>query len=366
MVLNLFKRKKESQKDNQSRYLSLTIKKIKKETSQATTIVFERPFPEFNYKPGQYLTLIVPFEGTMVRRTYSLCSSPYRDEDLAITIKKISGGSVSNWIPAILKVGDVVDVMEPMGLFTTEIDPERKRKIILFAGGSGITPLMSIAKSILFSEPESEVLLIYQSRNQESIIFREELNKMVIDNPARFRIKNILSRPATGWVGLEGRLSESVIKDILSDEDISGDVEFFLCGPAGMMDTVEKTLGAMGIEKGRIKKESFTSGSTAMMEVAENVKDDLIVREVTVLYDGEEYRYKVEPDSTILESGLDQNIDLPFSCQSGMCTTCRGKLISGKVRMEDSDGLSDEELANGYILPCVSHPLTDDVKVEIG
>ena len=366
MVLNIFKRKKESQKDNQSRYLSLKIKKIKKETSQATTIVFERPFPEFNYKPGQYLTLIVPFEGKMVRRTYSLCSSPYSDEDLAITIKKISGGSISNWIPEILKVGDVVEVMEPMGSFTTKIDPEQKRKIILFAGGSGITPLISIAKSVLFSEPGSEVMLIYQNRNQESIIFREALNKMAIDNPTRFRIKNILSRPGTGWVGLEGRLSESLIKDILSNEETSGDVEFFLCGPASMMDTIEKTLETMGIEKRRIKRESFISGSTDITGTRENIKDDLIVREVTVLYEGEEYRYTVEPDSTILESGLDQNIDLPFSCQSGMCTTCRGKLITGKVRMEDSDGLSDEELANGYILPCVSHPLTDDVKVEIG
>ncbi|MFC2125368.1 2Fe-2S iron-sulfur cluster-binding protein [Bacteroidota bacterium] len=351
--------------ENGSRYYSLKVKEIREETPEAVTIIFKNPGNEFDYKPGQYLTLILSHEGETIRRSYSLCSSPFHDEFPAITVKRIKGGTVSHSISETMHVGDVIEVMEPMGSFTIEIDPYKKRKIVLFAGGSGITPLISILKSVLLSEKESEILLLYQNRDESSIIFKEKLDQLKSEFLNRIRIEHILSRPSESWTGRKGRVTIESIKDILADEEIVN-AEVFLCGPQGMMETVEKALDQIGFDIGKIRMERFFTSNAKKEKDNTEEGEEIVARKVSVKNDGEEFQYMVEPDSTILESGLDEDIDLPFSCQSGVCTACRGRLISGKVSMDDPDGLSDDEIAEGYILPCISHPLTDNVKIEIG
>ena len=322
---------------------------------------------KINYKSGQFFTLIVDINGKQERRAYSLCTSPFVDEHPAVTVKRVDGGLMSNHLGDNLKAGDKIEVMEPIGNFTTNFDAGNERHIVLFGGGSGITPLMSITKSALSQEPNSKVSLIYANRNADSIIFKSALEALEAEHPDRFKVIHVLGEASPEWKGYTGLLSESIIKEALSllPQVAAAKTEFFMCGPGPMMDIVEASLANLGIAKNLVHKESFTTDTTKK-EAAASANQALTAREVTVIYDGEEFKYMVEPNETILEKGLEEDIDLPFSCQSGLCTACRGKCISGKVKMDEDEGLSEAELDEGYVLPCVSHPLTDDVVIEIG
>ncbi len=363
MVFGLFKKKKEKAKN---KFLELEVKEIINETHDAVTLVFDPAEQNFHYLPGQFVTLIFEIEGKEERRSYSLCSSPFTGDDPAVTIKRVADGKISNFINDHIKAGDKIKVMPAMGNFITNPDAKTSRNVVVFGAGSGITPLISIIKSILQIETGSRVILIYANRNEETIIFRNLLDQLKEKFANHLHTIHILSQPTVSWKGLAGRLTKETLKEILMDlPDFSVQKsDYFLCGPTGFMHTVEETLDELKVAKSKVFKESFVSSGTE--KDAATSSPEIIDRQVTVVLDNEEYEVGVPAKRTILESGLDQNLDMPFSCQSGLCTACRGKLLSGKVHMEESDGLSDEELEKGYVLCCVSHPLTDDVKIEIG
>ena len=371
MAFGLFKKseKKEESQGSSSHYFDLTVKNIVHETKEAITIVFEQPSNKINYKSGQFLTLIVPMGGKDVRRAYSLCSSPFTDLDLAVTVKRVDNGLMSNWLPENLKVGSKVKVMEPMGQFTTEFKKENKRHLIMFAGGSGITPMMSIIKSTLTQEPESICSLIYCNRDIDSIIFKDAFDTMQTTWEGRLHVIHILDNAPMNWQGYSGLLNHDMLKKLferIPDWGIDK-TTYLMCGPEGMMKNAETLLSELHIPKEKTFKESFVQGTIdkdtkkEAAPVSENK-----AREVTIRYDGQEYKVMVEPNRAILETALDQGIDLPYSCQSGLCTACRGKAISGKVKLDEEEGLSQSERDEGYVLTCVGHPLTDDVVIEIG
>jgi len=368
MAFNLFKKKKEETTNTtNNRYRDLTIKEIINETPDAISIVFEKTPELIQYKSGQFLTLIIPIEGKEVRRAYSLCSSPFVDDHLAVSVKRVDDGIMSNWIPENLKAGDKVRVMEPMGSFTTEFDQGNKRHLIMFAGGSGITPMMSILKSLLIQEPNSIISLIYANRNIESIIFKEELERWSTDYEGRLHVVHILDDAPMNWQGHSGLLNKEMLTKIferIPDWGIEKST-YLMCGPEGMMKNVQSLLEERGVPSEKIYKESFVAG-TIDKELKAEKAGDTSVREVVIHYEGEEYRISVEPEHTILETALDEGIDLPYSCQAGLCTACRCKKIKGEVRMEEDEGLSEAEKDEGYVLICVGHPDSDDVELEVG
>ena len=353
------------------KYYDLQVKEIVQETKDAISIVFEHPADgKINYKSGQFLTLIVPVQGKEVRRAYSLCSSPFVDEDLAVTVKRVDSGLMSNWLPDNLKVGAKMRIMEPMGQFTTELDKTNKRHIIMFAGGSGITPLMSITKSILTQEPDSICSLIYCNRDEDSIIFKTAFDKLQTTYEGRLHVIHVLDTAPMNWQGYSGLLNHDMLTKLFERIPEWGIAKttYLMCGPEGMMKNVDLLLEERHIPKEKVFKESFVQGTIdkdARKEPAA-VESELKTRTVTIRYDGQEYKVDVPPTKAILETALDQGIDLPYSCQSGLCTACRGKALSGKVKLDEEEGLSQSERAEGYVLTCVGHPLTDDVVIEIG
>lgn len=353
-------------------YYDLAVKDIVQETHDTISIVFEQPADRpVSYKAGQFLTLIVPVNGKEVRRAYSLCSSPFVDSDLVVTVKRVDGGLMSNWLADNLKPGVRIRVMEPMGNFTTPYSAGNKRHLIMFAGGSGITPMMSIIKSILSQEPSSIVSLIYCNRDIDNIIFRDTLDEMQTRDEGRLHVIHVLDNAPMNWQGYSGLLNHDMLTKLferIPDWGIDN-TTYLMCGPEGMMKNVDTLLAARNIPKEKIFKESFVQGIIDKEEKKEEVtsaSEELRERVVTIRYDGQEYKVVVPPDKGILESALDQGIDLPYSCQSGLCTACRGKALSGKVRLDEEEGLSQSERNEGYVLTCVGHPLTDDVVIEIG
>jgi ring-1,2-phenylacetyl-CoA epoxidase subunit PaaE len=367
-MLNIF-RKKDKKKNIQENYYKLRLLEIIRETEDATTLVFEKPEDGFDYLPGQYLTLLVPMEEEPVRRAYSMSSSPHLDSNIAITVKRVDEGVVSNYLNENMKVGEMYEVMKPMGSFTPDIHAGNEKQYVMIAGGSGITPMISIIQSILKVEPSSQLLLIYQNRNEHSIIFRSKLNDLRQQYPDRLKLIHVLSRPGEDWDGLAGRLDSAQFKSIMADQlsDSIQNAEYFVCGPSGLMQTVESTLSDIGVAKSNIHKESFVAVKSDNSDKKEEDSVSAVVeRKVNIILDGEKHDIIVPPQKSILEAALDHNIDMPFSCQSGLCTACRGKLLSGEVYMEEDEGLSDEEIEEGYVLNCVGHPRTDKVVIEIG
>jgi ring-1,2-phenylacetyl-CoA epoxidase subunit PaaE len=376
MAFSFFKKpdKPAKKEENHSgpKYFDLTVKDIVQETKDTISIVFEQPAENpVKYKPGQFLTLIVPVNGKEVRRAYSLCSSPYMDKDLAVTVKRVDAGLMSNWLPDHLKAGSKVKVMEPMGQFTTEYTKERKRHVVMFAGGSGITPMMSIIKSLLTQEPESIVSLIYCNRDIDSIIFKEALEQLQTKDEGRLHVIHVLDNAPMNWQGYSGLLNHDMLTRLFERVPDWGitNTTYLMCGPEGMMKNVDSLLALRHIPQDKIFKESFVQGiidKDQKKEVVTAPPEVLQAREVTIRYDGQEYKIMVPADKAILETALDMGIDLPYSCQSGLCTACRGKALSGQVKLDEEEGLSQSERAEGYVLTCVGHPLTDDVVIEIG
>ena len=373
MALSFFKKKQNKEEHKSSvgpHYYELKIKEIVQETADTISIVFAQPEDPISYKSGQFLTLIIPIEGNEVRRAYSLCSSPFTDSDLAVTVKRVENGLMSNYLPRQLKAGDTLKVMEPMGSFVTEYQADNKRHIIMFAGGSGITPMISIIKSTLTQEPNSLVSLIYCNRNIDSIIFKDALEQMQTEDEGRLHVIHILDDAPMNWQGHSGLLNREMLLKIferIPDWGIEK-TTYLMCGPEGMMKNVETLLEEHQIPKEKIFKESFVQGTIDKeIKPPENAEEgNEKPREVTIRYDGEEHKIMVEPNRAILETALDLGIDLPYSCQSGLCTACRGKCLSGKVKLDEEEGLSQTERDEGYVLTCVGHPLTDDVVIEIG
>lgn len=366
MLVNILNRKVKPHKDTQmsNQFLQLKVKEVIRETKDAITIVFEEPSPSISYQSGQFFTFLVPIGEKKLRRPYSLCTSPYVDELPAVTVKRVQGGEVSNYLNDHLRAGAVLEAIPPTGNFTTTYKKENKRHLILLGGGSGITPLIAILKSALHQEPHTLVSLIYANKDVDSIIFNNQLDQLQLTHTDRFKLIYSLDKAPPGWQGITGMLNPVVLKETLKVlPDWGKDkTEYFICGPTGFMNLVTDTLQSLEVPQEKVYQESFFIDNDKATNAAQ---EKLVAREVTVIYEGETYKFTVPPDKTILETALENDIDLPFSCQSGVCTACLGKCLSGKIKLEADGGLSEEELKEGYVLTCVSHPLTENVVVEI-
>lgn len=368
MVFNLFKSKEVKKKGNQ--YLSLKVREVVKETADTVTIYFEQPEPYLDYKPGQFLTLLLDINGKEERRSYSLCTSPFMDPYPGITIKRVKEGLISNYLNDKIRPGKTVEVIKPAGHFTLDFHSQNKRHFIMIAGGSGITPILGLTKSILINEPNSRITLLYCSRSEEQIIFKDHLESLQIKFPDKLKVIHNLTQPSENWKSLKGRMDKDKIKEVLTQYVYpeAEKIRYLACGPEGLMDTTLAYLDSLGVEKSNILKESFFTAKAEKKEsliVTPVEKSPPLTREVNIILEGQEYSFEVTPEQTILEAGLGEDIDMPYSCQSGLCTACRGRLITGEVKMEEDAGLSESELSEGYILCCVSHPLSGDVKINI-
>ena len=347
----------------------LKIAEVVPETAEAVSIRFEIP-PEleetFAFKPGQHLTLRATIDGEEVRRNYSLCTAP-DDRDWMVTIKRMPGGFFSQWAPENLKAGDVIEVMEPHGSFTTEFDAGNKRHLVAIAGGSGITPVMSLIKSTLKSEPNSEFTLLYGNRDSSSVIFLDALADLKDKHLGRFEISHFLDAEEQDIELFNGMLDrarcEEAIEHLVPDApQVDG---WFICGPGPMMDAAEGVLMDLGIAKERIHIERFTADRPAgavTREIAElQTKAEGVT--VSVTLDGRTRRVPFTAGN-ILDSARASGLPAPFACKAGVCATCRAKVTRGKVEMAARYGLTDEEVAAGYVLTCQSVPLGDGVAVD--
>lgn len=344
-----------------SQSLYLTVKEVIQETDDTVSLVFELPDAPLDYEPGQFLTLVVQVNGELLHRAYSLATVPGVDVFPTITIKRVPGGRASNYLNDEISAGSVLEIQKPAGRFTLSYHPENHRHLIFIGGGSGITPLMSMLKAALHKEPSTVVSLLYSNRDQDSIIYKDELTQLENLYGDRLNVVHVLTRPLAGWEGYTGRITSEGLKEILNTLPSfdQNSIEYLVCGPEGLMNVALGTLEEMGVEGDRIHKESFYSST-------ENVAEEPIVeREIMIHFEGETTKVNVGPDETILDAGLDAGIDLPYSCSTGMCNVCVAKCVKGKVHMTEEEGLTDEEVEEGFILTCVAHPLTDDVELDV-
>src|SRR6187431_1476197 len=352
-------------------FYPLRIKKINKETDQCVSVEFEVPgslTAAFQFTQGQSLTMRTNLAGEEVRRTYSLCSSPL-DKRWTVAIKKVEGGVFSSFANENLKEGDELDVMEPVGKFYTELNPTNKKNYLAFAAGSGITPVISIIKTTLRTEPQSNFTLIYGNRSRSSIIFFEELEGLKNKFIDRFSFINILSRERTETPINFGRLDIGKLTDLEKLIDYKKMDEIFICGPEEMIFCVKNFLEQKDISEKKIHFELFTTSGQKRKSGAESQESG--VKEgpqskITVKVDGRSFDFdlSLNSDTTILDAALKQGADLPFACKGGMCCTCKAKLTEGEVEMDVHWGLEHEEVEQGYILTCQSHPKTEKVVVD--
>lgn len=350
-----------------NKYFHLTVKEVVEETKDTKTIHFWHPIHNtVQYKAGQFLTVIPEIDGKKTRRSYSFSSSPVTDSSPAITIKRVEKGLVSNYLCEHLKVGDTLEVMEPMGHFCVEPQSAAKKNYVFVGAGSGITPLFSMIKTILKSEPQSSIELIYGSRFEDQIIFKSALNELEKNYSDRFKILYIVSKPSASWAGLKGRINQASIVYYLKQE-LGTDIlnsHYFICGPEELTQQVKSSLAIFEVPETHIHSELFTSSHHEPIQIDEE-DGQMKERIIKIHYEGKTHELTVLPSQTILEAALEADIDLPYSCQAGMCTACMGKCTAGKVGMDEEDGLTQGEIDKGYILTCVAHPLTDGVEIEI-
>lgn len=349
-------------------FYKLKVKDIIRETKEAVSVVFEIPYvlrDIFKYKQGQYLTLRFKFEGMDERRAYSISSSPNVDNDLQVTIKEVDNGIVSGYINNKLLIGEVVDVMPPLGSFTKELNKNNSKNYVFIAGGSGITPIFSIIKSILNFEKNSKCLLIYANRSENTIIFKTQLEKFKLND--NFKLIELYSRPISSE-NTSNKFNIELLKNIMKEHSsfIYPTDDFFICGPQGIIEESLVALEQLGINKSQIHKESFVTNlkNEDISVESQNNEPLVAIDSISIVLYGEETKIPIKKDETILIAGMKARLDPPFSCQIGACSTCRAKLIKGKVKMDDYDALTDSEIAQGYILTCTAHPITNDVVVD--
>jgi ring-1,2-phenylacetyl-CoA epoxidase subunit PaaE len=304
--------------------------------------------------------------GEKVRRAYSLSSSPVIDDLLTVTVKRVEGGKMSNKINEI-ELGTVIEVMPPQGRFFTEINASNRKHYFLIGGGSGITPLISIIKTVLYAEPNSRCTLIYGNRNSASIIFKKELDDLVASYPERLNVVYSIDHPEPGWNGLTGMLTADTIKQLITQhQGPIAEKEYFICGPAGMMEQAKQALQSLNVNSSNIHIEYFTAptgGENKPVEVTAP-ESDFEGSKVFVKLGGKQYELLIKDKTTILHAAIKAGIDPPFSCEAGICSTCMAKVIEGSVKMDENNILTDEEVKKGFVLTCQAHPTSKIVVLE--
>ena len=352
-----------------SKFHRLPIASVERETRDAIAITFAVPdalADQFRFEPGQHLTLRASVGGEDLRRSYSICSA-VQDGALQIAVKKSPGGAFSTWANEALAAGATLDVMPPMGHFNVPLDATARRHYLGFAAGSGITPLLSIVKTTLAAEPLSRFTLFYGNRASGTVMFKEELAALKDVYLERFNLAHVLSREAQDIDLLHGRIDRDKAGALLDHWVRLADIDTaFVCGPEGMMEAVIEALKARGFPDSRIKVERFASSIPKHQHVARPLPEAAASEcEVTVIIDGSRKSFLLEREKeSILDAGLRNGIELPYSCKGGVCSTCRCRLIEGEVDMDVNFALEDYEVARGFILSCQSYPATDRVLID--
>ena len=349
----------------------LKIADVRREIDDAVSLRFELPEAlrdTFRFVPGQHLTLRTSIDGEEIRRNYSLCVAPHEDE-LRVAIKQINGGLFSTWANSALAAGDTIEVMAPHGSFTWTFDPARTANYVGFAGGSGITPVLSLLKTSLVAEPHSSFTLLYGNRASGSIMFLEELAALKNRFMDRLQIYHFLEDEGEDEFDLfNGRLDSAKIKQVLASLVDPETIDAaFICGPGPMMEAVEQGLIEAGVPTEKILVERFTVGelSAAQLAAARVVEQKAEGLKVQVKLEGRRRTIAFDASKgSILENARAAGMPAPFACKAGVCATCRARLISGEVTMKANYGLSADEVAQGYVLTCQAVPLTDDVVLD--
>ncbi|MDG1715007.1 ferredoxin--NADP reductase [Lacinutrix sp.] len=342
---------------------TLSIKHILRQTDKCVTISFSVPEQlkqNFSFIAGQYITLKTVINGEEVRRDYSLCSSP-KSGELTVAVKEVEHGTFSKYANNTLKEGDAIDVAEPQGRFTFTPDSSKTRTVAAFAAGSGITPVLSIAKTVLEEEPNSTFILVYGNKTSEDTIFFNELLKLHHNYKDRFYIKFVFSQ-AQEPDALFGRIEKSTVNLIVKNKYKHTTIDaFYLCGPEAMIHTVKDVLTQNNISKDRVFFELFKVAKTEQaIENSVNKGET----EIKVIVDDEEETFVMSQSQTILEAALDKDIDAPYSCQGGICSSCIARITEGEATMRQNNILTDNEVAEGLVLTCQAHPTSSKIVVD--
>ena len=355
-----------------SKFHSIKIADIYKETKDCSVISFEIPVDlqeEFHYNQGQHLTLKSSIDGKEERRSYSLCSSPTENK-WKVAVKKINGGVFSTFVNENLKKGDFLDLMPPNGEFFTPVNPSKAKNYIAFAAGSGITPILSIIKTHLASEPNSTFKLFYLNRSVKSIIFKEEIELLKNKYFDRFEIFHFLTKEHRSIELLNGRFTKEKLQVLTSKIiDVPAVDDCFICGPEEMIFLIRDELVAAGLSKDKIHFELFSTGNSEedKQRITKILEHKVEGTEVTIIDGGKEFHFTMDDDfDNILDGALAAGADLPFACKGGVCSTCRCKIISGTVEMKINYALDENEVAKGIILSCQAVPTSKNVVVEFG
>lgn len=345
-----------------SSFYKLNIKEVKREASNAVSILFNVPTElqsTYQFKAGQYLNLKLTLDGQEIRRAYSICSSP-ESKELRISVKSVQNGVFSQFANAQLKAGDTIEVGAPEGFFVFEPQQDRQKNYAAFAAGSGITPIISIAKSMLTSEPKSTFVLVYGSKSVADTIFYQELHELQLQYVGRFFVHYVYSQSKVENE-LFGRIDKSTVNFILNNKHQSLDFDtFYLCGPEQMIGLVTDVLKAQNVPESQIKFELFTTPSAEKeIDIATTGHT-----KVTVVVDGEESVFEMSSKLTILEVALKNGVDAPYSCQGGICSSCLARVKSGTAEMKKNAILTDGEIAEGLILTCQAVPTSSEIFID--
>ncbi len=351
------------------KFHTLTVRDVRRETADCVSIALDVPEAlreNYEFIPGQYLTLKTEIDGEEVRRSYSICTSPI-DNELRVAVKKVEGGRFSTFANEVLAAGDHLDVMTPMGNFHTLLNPDHHKHYVAFAAGSGITPIMSIMKSVLRLEPQSQFTLFYGNRGADSVIFLETIEGLKNEYLGQLRVHHVLSREISDSELLSGRITKdkcNAFFNLLLDVDEVD--EFFICGPQEMNEDIRDLLLERGVDRRKVHLELFTTGIAhkgKKRQVRKEAPD--IEAQIQITLDGNTFEFPLHAGGdSILDAALKAGADLPFACKGGVCSTCRAKLESGQVDMDVNYALEPDEVEAGYILTCQAHPKTERVAVN--
>jgi len=348
-----------------SQFIPLTIKSIQPQTEQAICIAFDlapEQLDAFQYQPGQHLTIRHLTDDGELRRCYSICSDT--QEDMSIAIKKIDQGQFSTWANAHLKAGDVLEVMPPQGVFFQKAAKAGGQNYLGFAAGSGITPILSIVKSVLNRQADATFTLVYGNRSWKQTMFSEQIMDLKDRFKERLQLVNIFSRELNDSEIFNGRIDADKLQQLFQANLISAEADHcFACGPEEMMTAVETVLPTWGIQRSKIHTERFNTG-TAPKATAQQMESRSEER-VNIILDGRELIIEVsKQDDSILDAALRAGADLPYACKGGVCATCKCKVLEGQVEMAVNYSLEEDEIQKGYVLSCQARPTTANVRLS--
>jgi len=347
----------------------LRVRAVQPDTAEAVVVSFDVPEhlrPVFGFTQGQYLTLRKEIDGQDLRRSYSICAG-VDDGELRVGVRKVTGGLFSNWINEHLKPGDTIDVMAPQGRFFVPIEPGARRHHVGIAGGSGITPILSIMKTVLAREPGSRFTLVYGNRKMRSTMFKEELEDLKDKYLSRLVIHHVFSDEHTESDINAGVMNRAKLGEFLRTlVPAAGIAHAYICGPFQMNDEAEAALLAAGVPEDRIHIERFGIAQQPASQVGAVVHQsqpgDAVQARITIVRDGLQHEVAFSREqASILDAASDAGLEVPYSCTSGVCGTCRAKLVEGHVRMERNFALDKKEVADGFVLTCQAHPTTERV-----